>query len=215
MPGRAGLFEVTISGVGGEWVMGTVPRDAADHLETLGIEIETVARGDRKELGIPDRLHPFKSTWDRCDDTCHVTGAETCEESRVEVTGSGKSLLRLRLDDSDVNAEEAEEHFAFEQADGTCVFKGRSIEKGVFFSGRIQDESFETGELVLETVDVDGTIIVRRVLYRGEEVRNSGEDTTGRGYEFELIRVGEGSDEGECVATPSGAPVIHPATRPE
>ena len=204
-------IEISLSGYGGEIVMGRISEEAYDFWEgrdDLG-DYATSWEGDFDEDVPPEARFVDDGCWHDVDDLCHESGCEASDGSWLTVEDSleSRTLLECSTDldaldargidtsnHSHVRPEETEES-------GTCVFLAQNFEKGCFFSGRVQiNRPFDPALLSISWTDCDGWKIIGGVMYDGEDVDGQGAySTTGKGMEFKVYRV-ERADDWDAVA---------------
>lgn len=194
-------IEITLSGYGGEIVLGRVPEAVYDFWEGRDdlADYATSWDGEMDEDVPADARFIDDGAWHDVDDLCHESGCEadaactitvddmlesrTIWESSLDLDGLAKQGVDTGSHHH-VRPEETE-------PDGTYVFLGQNFEKGCFFNGRVRiTRPFDPKLLTIHWTDCDGWRLIGGVDYDGEEVDGSGGySTTGKSMEFKVYRV--------------------------
>lgn len=196
-------IEITLSGYGGEIVMGRMSEEAYDFWQGREDLSDYVMSwdGEWDQEVPPEARFVTDGAWHDVDDICHENGCEAGDcgyltiedvlEAReiIQTTTNPKNLHAqgIRVEHCHVSAEEDLEK-------DTCVFMGQSIEKGVFFCGRVQiNRPFDLALLTIRYINCEGWCLITAVEYDGEEVEGfDAYSTTGKSMEFNLFQVQEG-----------------------
>ena len=188
---------ISLSGYGGEIVMGTVDPAAARYW---------LARDDFDEYAVswsmeddfadvPEEFRFIRDgSWYECDDLAHSCGVEMSAGCWLNITDdlSGETLLEIELDpailkSAGIGAEEFES-VEVETRSDRAVFVGQNFEKGLFFQTEVEiTEPFNPAELKFSYSTYDGWRVCNGVSYRDEEL--DGQDaysTTGKSSSYEL-----------------------------
>ena len=193
-------IEITLSGYGGEMVMGRISEAAYDYWEGRDDLSDFVYDWDGEFEDVPaDARFCTDGAWHDVDDLCHETGCEANGACSITVydllEGRGLWESNLDLDDLAAKGVDTSSHGHTrpneDEPTGTCVFMGHSFEKGTFFSGTIRiTEPFDPEKLSISWHDCDGWRLITGVEYNGEDVEGfDGYSTTGKGMEFQVYRV--------------------------
>lgn len=194
-------IEITLSGYGGEIVLGRVSEAVYDFWEGRDdlADYATSWDGEMDDAVPADARFIDDGNWHEVDDLCHESGCEADAACTITVDDmlEGKTIWESSLDldglakkgvdtssNSHVRPEETE-------PDGTYVFLGQNFEKGCFFNGRVRiTRPFDPKLLTIHWTDCDGWRLIGGVDYDGEEVDGSGGySTTGKSMEFKVYRV--------------------------
>ena len=193
-------IEITLSGYGGEMVMGRISEEAYDYWEGRDDLSDFVYDWDGEFEDVPaDARFCTDGAWHDVDDLCHETGCEASDACSITVYDllEQKDLWESNLDlDNLANKgvdTSSHSHSRPNETEptGTCVFMGHSFEKGTFFSGTIRiTEPFDPKKLAISWHDCDGWRLITGVEYDGEDVEGfDGYSTTGKGMEFQVYQV--------------------------
>lgn len=194
-------FTITLSGYGGEIVLGKIDRATFDYWTVAGEDklAEFVSEWhDDAVLDVPKEFQfVAPGYWHDCDDLAHNTGVElsrlcqltvydsldqsavfTCELDLVELATHGVTVDEC----VDVDIDELESE--------TTAFVGQSIEKGVFFSADIElSRPFDPSLLSISYSTYHGWSLVENVGYGGDESLDGtdGYSTRGKSTNFEVV----------------------------
>jgi hypothetical protein len=192
-------IEISLGGYGGEIVIGRISEAAYDYWQDRDDLDEYVYDWDN-EMEVPADAHfCTDGAWHDVDDICHENGCEASDACLLQVTDVETndviwensldldSLASKGVDTSNHSHVRPEE----DEPDGTCIFLGQSIEKGLFFSGKVRiTEPFDPSKLAISWTDCDGWRLISGVEYDGEEVYGyDAYSTNGKGSEFKVYRV--------------------------
>ena len=192
-------ISVTLSGYGGELVIGRITEAAYDYWSQRQDALADFVydwHGQMQDVPADARFCTDGSWYD-VDDVCHESGVEFAAGSYITVTDelTGETLLESRLEPQALEAagieiDATDEIYIHDLEAGECVFLGQTIEKGVFFDGVITiREPFDPSRLRLAYGDYEGWQIGCSVEYAGEDIDGSGGySTTGKGSDFKVIR---------------------------
>ena len=191
-------YKIEVEGSGGEIVVGNISREAYDYLEFNDIYIDDFIDDEDNDLEVPDEFRFIQDgAWYEVDDIAHENGAEMSDFSDIVVYDErGIEVWRHSLDpssleDDEIGIEEIAECYVTEDlADGTAVFIGQSVEKGLFFGGEFTlTDTFDPSKIKIEYSDIEGWMIFSSVQYDGVYIDNVEYDTVGKGSEFQMILV--------------------------
>jgi hypothetical protein len=201
-------IEITLSGYGGEIVMGRITEAAYDYWQDRDDLGDYVYDWDNNMEVPADAAFCPDGAWHDVDDICHENGCEASDACRITVDDllEGKTVWETNLDltNLDSHGVDTTDHSHVvpneTEPDGTHVFMGQSFEKGVFFAGTVEiTEPFDPAQLAISWTDCDGWRLISGVTYSGEEVDGYGAySTTGKGTDFRVYRV-ERDEESEPV----------------
>ena len=192
-------YNVTVSGYGGEMVMGRVDRKVVDYFEENDIDLETYATswgepGDDDYIEVPEDMQPFpQGSWYECDNIEHNSGAEfggswitVSDENGNEVWQAelNHDLEDLGCEISCFCCEEVEDYTDKD----TAVFVGQNFEKGCFFDAELHlTQPFDPAKFKFTYSELAGWSILNVVEYDDEELDGSdGYSTTGKSMSFEF-----------------------------
>ena len=207
-------IEITLSGYGGEIVIGRISEAAYDYWEGREDLSDFVYDWDGEFEDVPaDARFCTDGSWYDIDDICHENGCEASDACYLTVDDllESKTVFESSLDLDGLAAKgvdtQGHSHIRPEedQPNGTCIFLGQSIEKGTFFSGRVRiTQPFDPSKLSISWTDCDGWRLISGVEYDGEDVEgHDAYSTTGKGSDFRVYRVERDEDESaadfECV----------------
>lgn len=194
--------EISISGYGGEIVMGRVARDTYDYWITRGDKLDeyvTAWLEDEEALAVPAAFQFVPAgSWYECDDIGHTSGAEMCSSSQLRVTDTVDNRVLLEteltpaaLSAAGVTVEVIEDIDVDNFEPGTTLFVGQSVEKGVFFSELVDlNEPFDPRRMTIRYACYRGWPIMDHLVYAGEDIDgSSGICTRGKSMEFEMVAV--------------------------
>ena len=198
-------IEISLSGYGGEIVMGRISEEAFDFWKDRDDLSDFVYDWDG-EMDVPaDARFCTDGAWHDVDDLCHETGCEAsdCCGVTVEDLLEGRTLWESNLDLDNLAGQGVDtsdhHHCRPEETEptGTCVFLGQNFEKGTFFSGTIRiTQPFDHRKLSIAWIDCDGWRLISGMSYDGEDVEGfDGYSTTGKSNEYKVYRVGQDDDE--------------------
>lgn len=192
-------IEISLSGYGGEIVIGRISEAAYDYWEGRDDLSDFVYDWDG-EMDVPaDARFCTDGAWHDIDDICHETGCEAsdCCSITVQDLLEGRDLFESNLDLDHLANQgiDTSSHSHCrpneDEPDGTCVFLGQNFEKGTFFSGTVRiTQPFDHKKLSISWTDCDGWRLISGVTYDGEDVEGfDGYSTTGKSMEFQVYRV--------------------------
>jgi len=190
-------YSITMSGYGGEVVMGRVHRKTYDYFKENNIDLDEYA-SSWDDTEVPEDLQPFSpGAWHECDDIVHECGVEMSLSCTVRVYDENQqevwshSLCPSELSESGIEVECFSEDYSDEQPDGTVVFYGQNFEKGLFFEAGLNlTEPFDPKHLKFLYSDVDGWEICNTVEYRGESLDSENYDTVGKSSSYTMVVIG-------------------------
>ncbi len=197
--------EISLSGYGGEIVIGTITEEVYDFWRDRD-DLDELASDWDGELDVPaDMRFITDGAWHDIDDLCHESGCEASASNMLQVWDAQENASIFEcstdldaLNRAGVSADCHWHRVPREDCEaGTCVFVGQSIEKGTFFSGTIRITApFDPSKLAISWTDCDGWRLITGVEYDGEEVEGGdGYSTTGKGMEFHVHQVGQADEE--------------------
>lgn len=200
-------ISIMLSGYGGEIAIGRISEAAYDYWQDRGDELSDFAYDWDQDMEVPAEARIFEpGSWYDCDDICHENGVELGDPCRITVIDDleTKEIWEETLDPAALISKGV----TVERFDGTdfdavtdtdYAFIGQSIEKGVFFDGKIRiTQPFDPALLTIRYVDCDGWKLVSGVEYAGEEVEGTdGYSTNGKGSEFKVFKINRDDDDQE------------------
>lgn len=191
-----GIFNIRCYGYGGEVVLGSVDREVYDYFVENETDLEEYSiQWASEDCEVPEDKRPFDpGEWYNCDNICHENGVEMSEHCKIEVRDPDDNVIwehvleSCMLEDSGIEIDCYDEHYAEFQGSGNIVFFGQSIEKGTFFYADLElTTPFDPKKLKLNYVDVEGLELLSQVHYEDEEIYNDGGDTVGKSMEFKFL----------------------------
>jgi hypothetical protein len=191
---------ITLSGYGGEIVMGRISEAAYDYWRDREDLSDFVYDWDGEFEDVPaDARFCTDGAWHDIDDICHENGCEAADSSWITVEDllEHKSIFESCLDLdklADIGVDTTNHSHcrpSEDEPEGTCVFLGQSFEKGTFFSGDVRiTEPFDPKKLSISWTDCDGWRLISGVEYDGEEVEGyDAYSTNGKGSEYRVYQV--------------------------
>lgn len=192
-------IEITLSGYGGEIVMGRISEEAYDFWQDRDDLDDFVYDWDG-EMDVPaDARFVTDGAWHDVDDICHESGCEAADSSYVTVQDlqEDKTLFESTCDVDSLSAKGVDISSSGlyrpsqDLESGTCVFLGQSFEKGLFFSATVRiTEPFDVSRLSINYIDCDGWRLISSVEYAGEDLDGSSAySTNGKGSNYNVFRV--------------------------
>jgi hypothetical protein len=199
--------EISVSGYGGEIVLGRVARETYDYWTAQGRDALTeyvTAWGDDEYETAP-KIFRFvePGAWYDCDDVGHASGAEMHGSSGITVIDPRDDsvlfeceLVPEKLTALGIQVEQVEDIDIDNFEPGTTLFVGQSVEKGVFFSGSVDlTQPFDPKRMTIQYARYHGWPIMTSLEYDGEDVDGTdGISTRGKSMDFEMIS----ADSNEC-----------------
>ena len=189
---------ISLSGYGGEIVMGTVDPVVARYWQARDDFEEYVTSWDDDEGNFADVPEEFRfirdGSWYECDDLAHSCGVEMSIGCWLNITDdlTGETLMEIELDPeildtAGIGVEEFES-VEVETSSDRAVFVGQNFEKGLFFQTEVEiKEPFDPAQLKFGFSTYDGWRVCNGVSYRDEDL--DGQDaysTTGKSSSYEL-----------------------------
>jgi hypothetical protein len=182
-------YTIEINGRGGEMVLGKISKEAYEHWSVKeefddGLSSHLFWDPYDPEDGndVTDDQDPrFLGQWFELDDIEHAYGAfiDYCEitvydEDNNEVwkTDDPKISNTSIVDPDDL--------------DTGHYIKVWQTEKGNFFAGEFEADSFDPEKLSFYATNLDNDVVVDGIDYDGETIDNDGGDTTGKGSGWEF-----------------------------
>lgn len=204
---------IQIWGYGGEIVMGRVSREAykwwTTHAESAGAELDDFVfnwswEEEYQGNDVPPAARFITpGEWHECDNISHESGAEVSELSGItvidEITDEEIFSCRLNQDDLENNGIDITcvmSEYPEEAGIGNACFIGQSVEKGIFFEGRVTlRQPFNPHLLKLSYNSIADWDLISGVEYDGEDVDGvDGYDTRGKSMDCSLHYIGKDID---------------------
>jgi hypothetical protein len=193
--------EISLSGYGGEIVMGRVDADTYDYWNYHGnaklVDFAQLNYVDADPtFALVPKQHQFitPGSWYDCDDLAHATGVEMSSHCRLVVydTTHNRHMFECDLDLANLDSAGIK---AQRQSDvdlvapGTAVFVGQSIEKGTFFSAELElTKPFDLGQLSIAYSNYNGWTLANGVEYQGQYLDGyDNGSTVGKSFNFEMF----------------------------
>ena len=210
---------ISLSGYGGEIVMGTVDPQVARYWQARDDFEEYATCWDTEDgpfVDVPDEYKFIHDGgWYECDDLAHSCGVEMSAGCWLRVTDdmTGETLLEIEIDPEILDAAgigiEEFESIEVETRSDRAVFVGQNFEKGLFFETEVEiTEPFDPAGLKFEFSTYDGWRVCNSVYYRDEELDGmDAYSTTGKSSSYELYVSTEDDDELNEILDPPPAVV--------
>lgn len=195
-------IRISISGYGGEIVMGSISKEAYDHWNQQEEDLLTDFVLDNMEQEQLDRVPESarfveSGCWYECDDIVHESSVEMGTSGFLSVVDLSNNAVLLEsaslepsdLENFDIEVECANEYYASLLPPNAYCFFGQSIEKGLFFEAEFEiRQPFDASKMKLYYNDIEGVSRFSYITYDGEVIDDPGNyDTTGKGMEFTLL----------------------------
>ena len=194
-------FTIVVSGIGGEISVGEVDKATYDYFNENNIDIEDYYNDWDNQLNVPEE-HQFvePGSFYSCSDLAHESGCEVHESNEIEVYNEKNKLVWSRgldisiLENDGVKISQLDRFDRDDESIGTCIFIGKSIEKGTFINKTITTGCpFDPKKLKLNIDVIDDWSLLTYLEYEDkvEDEKDHGPDTVGKDFELEIFRVGE------------------------
>jgi hypothetical protein len=192
--------EISLSGYGGEVVMGEVDKATYNYWNQQGTKKLTYFVQDcydDRPCPVPGKYQFITpASWYECDDIAHAVGVEMSEHCRLTVYDPTQQhhLLECNLDPDSLKAlgiqvQESQDVDIDSLTPGTAVFVGQNIEKGTFFSADIElTQPFDPKQLLITYSIYNGWMLAGDVVYRGNYLDGTDNySTSGKSSNFEML----------------------------
>ena len=188
---KPGKYTIQFVGIGGEYVVGNIPRELFDYFRENGLSVNSFAYDSDyfDDNEIPEEVlgNIGCGEWHEIDNLFHEYGMESgnfilCDESDDE-------LLNIEIDDIgdyDIDGDN-EEFFLRDIDDGATVFFGQQWDKGLLYSAEfVATEEFDTADLTVFSYDIEGVNLYKHVMFKGNILEDDGKapDTRDKGSEM-------------------------------
>jgi len=201
-------YRVSLTGYGGEIVLGSVPRETYEYFRDNEIDVEEYAGGgwgwddDEDSPEVPEE-HRFvePGSYYDCDDIAHESGCEFSDHNYITICDeNGDEVWSCRLDLEElekhgVEVEYTEEFMCCDRPDreNTVGFIGQSVEKGTFFDGDLGlTAPLDLTKLKIYVYEVEGWELIANVTYGDEDIEGTdGYDTRGKSMEMKFYDTGD------------------------
>lgn len=194
-------YKIQLWGYGGEYVMGTVPREIYDYFRQHRLSVPDYAWGGDEFESMPEEMQPFQpGSYYDCDNVGHACGVDR-NSGTLQVLDENDNVVYERdlssINGCDVQLSTFEEVWIDSQPPGTVVYFGYTSDKGTFFEADIDlTEPFDPEKLLLNLSDFDANEIVIGVEYDDVELDNYGGDTNGKGSDHAFYIAGSNQGSG-------------------
>jgi len=193
------LVSLTISGYGGECVIGEISADSYDYFKSNNLDVEQYADDWDNDQEVPEEFQPFEpGVWHDCDNIAHESGATMDDTGYITITNidTGETLFESTLDTislqqknvvvagiMDVELQDSEP--------GTCLFVGNSWEKGTFIDETFTLTSpFDPAKLRITYDTLDNWSVLTSVTYDCISVDDRDNySTVSKSADFSFVRV--------------------------
>jgi hypothetical protein len=194
------IYEIILSGYGGEIVLGTVSKEQFEFWQDRD-DFEEHCNDWDNELEIPEDMQVVRDgSWHDVDNLAHECGAEFSSANYISIyeKGSQDLVFECCLDHEELSKKgvdpegfAVEEYYARYDSDAEYVFLGQSVEKGTFFTGEVEIiGKFDPRKLSFSYIDIEGWQIVNGVSYQSEIVDDTGGySTTGKSLDFKIFQI--------------------------
>lgn len=201
-------YRVSLTGYGGEIVIGSVARETYEYFRDNEIDVEEYAGGgwdweeDEDHPEIPEE-HRFvePGNYYDCDDVAHESGCEFSDHNYITITDeNGNEVLSCRLSYDElekhgIEVEYSDEYMCSDRSDteNTVGFIGQSVEKGTFFDGDLDlTAPLDLTKLKIYVSDLEGWELISGVTYNDEDIEGmDGYDTRGKSMEMKFWDTGD------------------------
>jgi hypothetical protein len=170
-------IRIIAQGIGGEFVVGTVPKKTGDYWEERGMEDLEEHLNENLDLDDVPEEHEL-SPWFDIDNIkhgnnifmdgppcLHIENAETDEEI-AEITLDDKFLKDKTTHDGSMKTDRILQRIDKED----CLFFAQSVEKGTWILDDFEiDHEFDAEKLSLTTTECDGAVYLSTINYAGED----------------------------------------------
>ena len=189
---------ISLSGYGGEIVMGTVDPQIARYWQARDDFEEYATCWDTEDGPFEDVPEEYRfirdGSWYECDDLAHSCGVEMSAGCWLRITDdmTGETLLETELDPEILDAAgvgfEEFESVEVETGPNRAIFVGQNFEKGLFFETDVKiTEPFDPAKLMFSFSTYDGWRVFNSLSYCDEELDGQNAySTTGKSSSFEL-----------------------------
>lgn len=189
-------YTFTISGWGGEIVVGEVEEKVVDYFSDNDISIDEYASGD-DSIEVPEEFQPFEpGAWFDCDNIAHGYGAFTSDDNVITVVdNNGEEVWQHNADEDDlaefgITVVESDDSADLdsEKYANQLYYIGTSEEKGSLYVGTIALHApFDPLKLKFAVQRVAGWNIFSEVTYDGVAIENTDMDTSGKSSSHEFF----------------------------
>lgn len=197
-------IRIEITGYGSEIVIGRVPILFYNIFEDEGLSFEDYAWEDdyfdsNEDVDIPENIRPFEpGCWFDAGDIAHEWGPST-DDSYVtiyqddDIVINNLNLATLEMRGALLNTtEEIYPEDIFKNNEAYFIIS--NVEKGLFYSYEFEIDNFDLNKLTIDSIDVDGMVIISAVSYDGEELVDLGESGTDTKSSEATLYIIEGDD---------------------
>jgi hypothetical protein len=194
------IYEIILSGYGGEIVLGRVTKDQYEFWKDRE-DFDDHCNDWDNELEVPEDVQVVKNgSWHDVDDLAHECGVEFSSSNWITVIDkeTNDTVFECCLDHEELEKHGVDtEGFAIEEfyvqydSEAEYSFLAQSVEKGTFFTGEVEAfGKFDPKKLSFSYIDIEGWQIVNGVSYQSEIVDDTGGySTTGKSLEFKIFQV--------------------------
>lgn len=192
-------YRVTLTGYGGEVVMGRVSQETVDYFEDNAINIDEYAFSWDSEdnFGVPEE-HQFieSGSFHECDDIAHENGVEFSEFCNITVYDENDQpvwsspLSYDSLEQQGIQIDGDDIYYNEHIKEGEAAFFAQSTEKGLFFGAALDlTMPFDPAKLSIDTIDVQGWTLATGVSYNDEALDSEDYDTVGKGSSADFLKL--------------------------
>lgn len=185
-------YSIELIGTGLEIVVGKISTQNYNYFINNKLNIQNYINA---LVQIPKKYQPFeKDAWFECDDICHLHNVYLNKNNTMLIKENSKKILELKLNseilENKIELENSQEIYVSEMRRNTCVFIGKSFEKGSFFQTIFESKKIDLKKIKIDYLDVEGEEIVNEVFYDGVKLINNDANTRGQSSEFDLFKAG-------------------------
>lgn len=184
-------FTIEVNGYGGEFVMAKITEEQFEFWVNNQDNLPAHIFWDPYEIDpaeeypnlVDDDEDPrfLGQWWDLEGELSHIYGA-SLENCRIYVSNSDGDTVW-----ESSNIENYTQSLELEDETESFYLHAFSMEKGNFWTFEIEDDKFDPTQLHFYVSELYEDKIITGVSYRGKELEGDGGDTTGKGYDFQLI----------------------------
>jgi hypothetical protein len=188
-------YTFSISGWGGEIVVGEVEQKVIDYFDANEISIDEYASGD-DSIEVPEEFQPFEpGAWHECDNIAHGYGAFASNSTITVYDDNGDVVWEHDTDEDElaefgitVGESDASVDLDSEKYANQLYYIGTSEEKGSLYVGTIALHApFDPLKLKFAIQRVAGWDIISEVTYDGVAIENTDMDTSGKSSSHEFL----------------------------
>lgn len=183
-------YSLELIGTGLEIVVGKISNDTYNYFAKNNLSIQNYING---LVQIPKKYQPFENdAWFECDNICHLHNVYINKNNKILIKENSKKLFELKLNwdilEKKIELENTQEIYVSEMKKNTCVFIGKSFEKGSFFQAAFETKKIDLKKIKIDYFDVEGEEVVDEIFYDGVKLVNNDANTAGQSSEFDIFK---------------------------